>query len=60
MTRDIAVGQHFQANHIYRLDCLDGMPLLPDRGVDMILTDLPYGVTANAWDSIIEIGRAHV
>jgi site-specific DNA-methyltransferase (adenine-specific) len=57
MTRDIAVGQHFQANHIYRLDCLDGMPLLPDRRIDMILTDLPYGVTANDWDSIIDLDR---
>jgi len=37
---------------IYCGDCLEIMPNLPK--VDMILCDLPYGVTArNTWDSII-------
>lgn len=44
-------------NHIYRCDCLEGMKLLPDRSVDMILSDLPYGITANPWDSIIDLDR---
>lgn len=57
MSRDRPLGQHFQANQIYRLDCLDAMPLLPERCVDLILTDLPYGVTANDWDSIIDLDR---
>jgi site-specific DNA-methyltransferase (adenine-specific) len=35
-------------------DCLDIMPAIPDGSVDMILCDLPYGVTArNKWDEII-------
>ena len=34
-------------------DCLDVMKSIPDGSVDMILCDLPYGVTANKWDSII-------
>jgi site-specific DNA-methyltransferase (adenine-specific) len=29
------------------------MPLLPDKSIDMILCDLPYGTTACKWDSII-------
>jgi site-specific DNA-methyltransferase (adenine-specific) len=29
------------------------MPLLPDKSVDMILCDLPYGTTACKWDTII-------
>lgn len=34
-------------------DCLQIMPWLDDKSIDMILCDLPYGVTRNAWDSII-------
>lgn len=44
-------------NRIYHGDCLKGMRLLPERCVDMILSDLPYGITANAWDSIIDLDR---
>ncbi len=44
-------------NRIYQADCLEGMRLLPARSVDMILSDLPYGVTANAWDSRIDLDR---
>ena len=32
------------------MDCLDGMKLIDDKSVDMILTDLPYGTTRNSWD----------
>ncbi|MBI3411844.1 MAG: site-specific DNA-methyltransferase [Planctomycetes bacterium] len=39
------------------MNCLDAMPLLPDRCIDLILSDLPYGVTANPWDSIIDLDR---
>ena len=34
-------------------DCLKLMPSIPDGSVDMVLADLPYGVTANHWDSVI-------
>jgi site-specific DNA-methyltransferase (adenine-specific) len=34
-------------------DCLEIMPQLPDKCVDMILCDLPYGTTACKWDTII-------
>ena len=34
-------------------DCLDKMSLIPDKSVDFICTDLPYGVTANKLDIII-------
>lgn len=34
-------------------DCLIEMPKLPDKSVDCILTDLPYGTTACSWDVII-------
>ena len=34
-------------------DCLELMKDIPDGSVDMILCDLPYGVTKNKWDSVI-------
>lgn len=36
-------------------DCLEIMPTLPDRSVDMVLTDLPYGITACKWDTVIPL-----
>ena len=38
---------------IYEGDCLEIMPTLADKSVDMILCDLPYGTTACKWDTII-------
>ena len=36
-------------------DCLSLLPSIPDKSVNLILTDLPYGQTACAWDSIIPL-----
>ena len=57
-----------ELNKIYNEDCLEGMKKIPDKSIDMILCDLPYGTTACKWDTIIpgiivtgkQIGRAHV
>jgi len=38
-------------------DCLEKMKDIPEKSIDMILTDLPYGMTANHWDSIIPLDR---
>lgn len=38
---------------IYNQDCLEGMKIIPDKSIDMILCDLPYGTTACKWDSVI-------
>ena len=42
-----------KTNIIYNEDCLTGMKRLPDKSIDMILCDLPYGRTKNRWDKII-------
>ena len=34
-------------------DCLERMKEIPDNSIDMILCDLPYGVTANELDIVI-------
>ncbi|CAB4142393.1 COG0863 DNA modification methylase [uncultured Caudovirales phage] len=44
-----------ELNTIYNEDCLEGMKRIPDKSVDMILCDLPYGTTQNKWDSIIPL-----
>lgn len=38
-------------------DCLELMKDIPDKSVDMILCDLPYGTTKNKWDSIIPLDK---
>ena len=38
---------------IINADCLEAMKLLPDKSVDAIICDLPYGVTALKWDVVI-------
>ena len=36
-------------------DCLERMREIPDGSVDAVICDLPYGVTACAWDSVIPL-----
>jgi len=42
-----------EVNKIIHGDCLEVMPNIPDKSIDMILCDLPYGTTACKWDIII-------
>ena len=34
-------------------DCIELMKNIPDKSVNLICADLPYGTTANKWDIII-------
>lgn len=38
---------------IWEGDCLELMKDIPDKSIEMILCDLPYGTTACKWDTII-------
>lgn len=40
---------------LYRGDCLEVMKDIPNKSIDMILCDLPYGTTQNSWDCIIDV-----
>ena len=40
-------------NKVICADCLVAMKDIPDKSIDMILADLPYGTTACKWDTII-------
>ena len=42
------VGNLLQGN------CLELMKDIPDKSVDMILCDLPFGITQNGWDSVLD------
>ena len=38
---------------LFNDDCLKILPTIPDKSIDLILTDPPYGTTQCKWDSII-------
>lgn len=42
-------------NQIFEEDCLECMSRMPKESIDMILCDLPYGMTQNRWDSYIPL-----
>ena len=44
-------------DYIQQGDCLELMKNIPDKSIDMILCDLPYGTTACKWDSIIPFDK---
>lgn len=46
-------------NVVFNEDCLGerGMCTIPDKSIDMILCDLPYGTTACKWDTIIDMNK---
>ena len=44
-----------EKNIIYHGDCIEGMKILPDNSVDMVLTDPPYGTTCNKWDTVVDM-----
>ena len=36
-------------------DCLEVMKDIPDKSIDCIIADIPYGTTACKWDSVIDL-----
>lgn len=42
---------------LWRGDCLDRMHDIPTKSTRLVLTDLPYGTTANQWDSVIPLDQ---
>ena len=42
-------------NEVYNGDCLELMNFIPDKSINMILADLPYGSTNCRWDSPINL-----
>ncbi len=42
---------------LYQGDCLELMKDIPDKSIDMILCDLPYGTSSSSWDNRLPIER---
>lgn len=40
---------------LYNGDCLEVMKSIPDKSIDLILCDLPYGITKCKWDTPIDL-----
>jgi DNA modification methylase len=38
-------------------DCLQEMAVIPDKSVDMVCCDMPYGTTNCKWDSVIDLSE---
>lgn len=43
--------------YIVNGECLEEMDKIPDKSIDMILCDLPYGTTQNKWDSVLSLDK---
>jgi len=50
--KDITDWQELK-NQVVCGDCLEGMKLLPNKSIDCVICDLPYGTTACSWDTVI-------
>jgi site-specific DNA-methyltransferase (adenine-specific) len=44
-----------ELNKIYLGDCLEVMNKIDDKSIDMILCDLPYGITSCNWDLVVPL-----
>lgn len=44
-----------ERDYLIEGDCLEVLLDVPDKSVDMVLCDLPYGTTQNKWDSVINL-----
>ena len=42
-------------NQVLQGDCLELMRDIPDKSVDAVITDPPYGIGVSHWDSVIDI-----
>ena len=53
--KSITTEQHINEPNIslFKGDCLDVMNQITNKSIDLILCDLPYGVTKNKWDVVI-------
>ena len=42
---------------LFNADCMDILPLIPDKSVQLILADLPYGTTSCEWDVVLPLNK---
>ena len=54
---DFYWDKKFIENALFEGDCLEVLSYFPDNSIDMILCDLPYGITESKWDSVIDLKK---
>lgn len=42
---------------IHHADCFDILPLIDDNTIDLIICDLPYGLTKHKWDKVLPLDQ---
>jgi len=48
---------YLKINEIHQGDCLELMKFIPNKSIDAIISDLPYGTTPSNWDNRIDIKK---
>jgi len=46
-----------ELDKIYNMDCIEGMKQIDDNSIDLILCDLPYGITQCKWDKPLPLDK---
>ena len=46
-----------EINRIYNKDCFEGMQEIEDNSIDLIVADLPYGITNNEKDEKLPLDK---
>ena len=54
INRDVMINNKIS---LYQGDCLDIMDNIDSKSIDLIICDLPYGVTRNKWDIVIPFDK---
>jgi len=48
-------GVNMEGIQLFQGDCLEVMKGLPEASIDMVMCDLPYGMTDCVWDSVVPL-----
>lgn len=55
--KDKIINTQTPIDIIYNMDCIHGMSNIKNEYVDLICTDLPYGLTECKWDTPIDLNK---
>lgn len=45
--------EKFEINKVYNMDCVHGMKIIPEKSIDPIITDPPFGIDFRKVKSIV-------
>ena len=58
--RKVNFGKMLEINKIYNQDCLEGMKLIDDKSIDLIVTDPPYLFDNGNWKHSAKCGEKSI